>query len=150
MNFFNWLKNLFRKKEPLIKIGPELEEIEWQGKINKQEREIQKEREDDKIRLLEKRKETIEVKKTKSQFQDLVDNIESNRESIVKSQEENLPQVKGYGDRVEYLLKGVTFIFCKEGYRLFEDDFYKHKKYYDIIIDNDYLARQHKERNFIQ
>jgi len=150
MNFFNWLKNLFRKKEPLIKIGPELEEIEWQGKINKQEREIQKEREDDKIRLLEKRKETIEVKKTKSQFQDLVDNIEPNRESIIKSQKNDIPELRNYDDKVEYVFKGITFIFCKEGYRLFENDFYKHKKYYNIIIDNGYLAREHKEQDFVK
>ena len=157
MNFLNWLKNFFRKRESLTEVKSELEEIEWQIKIEKQEQEIQKERKEDKIKLLEKRKrelqnkkETIEIKKTKNQFQDLVDNIEPNRDFIIKSQEDNLPQVKDYEDWVGYIFKGITFIFCKEGYGLFKDNFYKHKKYYNIIIDNGYLARQHKEQDFIQ
>jgi len=146
----NFLKRLFFREEEIL-VKSEIEEYE-----NKEDNLInywEKERKEDEIKLLEKRKgelqnkkETIEIKKINSQFQDLVDNIEPNRKSIIKFQENNLPKVKEFNDKVEYTFKGITFIFCKEGYRLFNEEF--NDKYHHIIINKGYLSREHNGHDY--
>lgn len=76
-------------------------------------------------------------------FNDLIVDIDKKRDSIIKDQESRKPKIKEYSDRIEYTFEGKTFTFCKEGYKLFEEDFCDEDSY-KIIVDNNYLARENK------
>lgn len=138
---FVWFRNFFRKKESKIE-----DKIELNYLCTNCGRKIKHEGRCLSCNLVEKRKREGQIKKElvperKSPFKILIDNIEPNRELIIKEQEAKIPKVKEYDDKIKYIFNGITFIFCKEGYNLFEEKF--KNSYYTIFIDDGYLARQH-------
>jgi len=130
----------------------------------------QKEREDkERLRLFEeekaramqlllerKRKKASErnnwekAKVNKSKIQRALEDVKKNRTKIISDKEFNTPLLETKADDSGILsFKGKKFLFCREGIQWFEEDFVN-EKYYDLIVDGGYLAREHKERHFIQ
>ena len=140
MGFVKWLGRFFNKK------GSE------QKKKKIEEESLKAGDKNEPVILFIGDKEDKKTKEEKSggenkDFKNLLENLEKNRSSIIKSLEENKPKTEEYEDRVEYTLKGAKFIFCKEGYKLFQEEF--KNKNYDIFVSDGYLARQHKKTESI-
>jgi membrane-bound metal-dependent hydrolase YbcI (DUF457 family) len=82
-------------------------------------------------------------KEKKSQFNEMVDNLEKNRSKIIKEKEDAKPKIEKDGETIKLKFRNKTFLFDQEGYDLFEEDF--DKPNYSIVIKEGYLSRENKQ-----
>jgi hypothetical protein len=113
----------------------------------KQKEKQQREEKKQKILLEEDRKQKEEHKH--ENYQDLISNIDKDRDKIITDQEFHKPKIKKEEDCYILSFKGKEFLLCEKGHEFFEDGFVN-DKYYDLVINDGYLGRKHKEEGYIQ
>ena len=151
MRLFLFLSRKFKeykKKRKLKLLKLEQEEKLRLLKLEKQER-LEKERGEARRKKKERREWERAKRIKEKQNHQLILDIEKNRDKIIAEKEFNTPVINRKNNGGVLCLRGEKFLLCEEGLRMFERDF-QNDDYYTIIIKDDYLAREHDERGFIQ
>lgn len=140
MRVFSRVKR--EKPKERTKTREEISEIankEYERITNKEKKIIQKRGKDKPIK---------KEKDKKSQFKEMVDNLENNRAKIMKEKEDAKPKIEKDGETIKFKFRNKTFLFDQEGYDLFQEEFSKPN--YSIKIEKGYLSRENKQTGGIK
>lgn len=147
-----------KRKEKEKKAYQESLERARQQEILKEKREQEREKKKkaiereraEKKRKIRERKNWAQAQKYKYKAnKKLILDIEKNKPKIISEQEFHKPKIEVTKTGCSLFFKGKEFLFCKEGFEIFEEDFLN-EVYYKLIVDEGYLARKHNEQEYIQ
>lgn len=156
MGFWNWLKNIFRKKEKTIVIEKPVEKIFPREKLSKPSPEKvilpevpkTKENKPEEISFRKSTKQEKSSEEPKSEFKSLLADLEEHRTEIVQDKEDRKLKIFEKDEENYFIqLDKKVFVFDEEGWSFFQEEFNMPK--YELSVEYErnsyYLIRKDKK-----